>query len=63
VTAPAGTRTRTPAAALGLLRRHPGPALAAVATAVNTVPDVLRQVLVWDDRAARTPWASTSSVS
>jgi hypothetical protein len=37
--------------ALGLLRRHWRPAYlaAAVATAVNTVPDVARQVLVWDD--------------
>lgn len=38
-------------AAVALLRRRPGAAYAAaaVATAVNTVPDVLRQVLVWDD--------------
>ncbi|MGY1712023.1 hypothetical protein ACI8AC_21195 [Geodermatophilus sp. SYSU D00758] len=38
-------------AALQLLRRHAGPAyLAAVAaTLVNTVPDVLRQLLVHDD--------------
>ncbi|WNV73616.1 hypothetical protein [Geodermatophilus sp. DSM 44513] len=37
--------------ALGLLRRHAGPAyLAALAaTLVNTVPDVARQVLVLDD--------------
>jgi len=37
--------------ALALLVRHrrPAYAVAAVATAVNTVPDVLRQVLVWDD--------------
>lgn len=36
-------------AALRLLRRHPGAAYSAalLATAVNTVPDVLRQVLVW----------------
>jgi hypothetical protein len=41
------------AAALSLLRRRPGAAwaAAAVATAVNTVPDVLRQLLVWDDPA------------
>ncbi len=37
-------------AALVLLRRHAGPAYAAavVATLVNTVPDIARQVLVWD---------------
>jgi hypothetical protein len=37
--------------ALALLRRHGRPAYlaAATATAVNTVPDVLRQLLVWDD--------------
>jgi hypothetical protein len=36
---------------LRLLARHAGPAYAAAvgATLVNTVPDVLRQVLVWDD--------------
>ncbi|MCZ2820484.1 hypothetical protein O2V63_09100 [Modestobacter sp. VKM Ac-2977] len=41
----------TLAAALRLLRRHAPAAFLAsvVATAVNTVPDVLRQVLVWDD--------------
>jgi hypothetical protein len=38
-------------AALRLLGRRAGPAYfaAAAATLVNTVPDVLRQVLVWDD--------------
>jgi hypothetical protein len=38
-------------AALRLLSGRAGPAYAAaaVATLVNTVPDVLRQVLVWDD--------------
>jgi hypothetical protein len=43
---PAGTLST----ALRLLRRHPGVAFLAsgLATAVNTVPDVLRQVLVWD---------------
>ena len=37
--------------ALRLLGRHAGPAYAAaaVATLVNTVPDVARQALVWDD--------------
>jgi hypothetical protein len=37
--------------ALGLLVRHAPTAygVALLATAVNTVPDVLRQVLVWDD--------------
>jgi hypothetical protein len=37
--------------ALTVLRRHPGRAyLAAVAaTLINSVPDVVRQVLVWDD--------------
>ena len=37
--------------ALTLLRRHAGAAylVSLVATAVNLVPDVLRQVLVWDD--------------
>lgn len=36
--------------ALGLVRRHAGALYTAalVATLVNTVPDVLRQVLVWD---------------
>ncbi|WP_164701962.1 hypothetical protein [Modestobacter sp. KNN46-3] len=43
--------TGTLATALRLLRRHaPAAFLASVlATAVNTVPDVLRQGLVWDD--------------
>jgi hypothetical protein len=37
--------------ALGLLRRHAGAAYlaSALATLVNTVPDVVRKVLVWDD--------------
>ena len=37
--------------ALGLLRRHWRAAylVSLIATLVNTVPDVLRQVLVWDD--------------
>jgi hypothetical protein len=53
VTAP-GTTARPGTAvrgALRLLARHPGPAYAAaaVATLANTVLDVLRQVLVWDD--------------
>ena len=41
----------THATAARLLRRHAGPAFLAssLAAAVNTVPDVLRQVLVWDD--------------
>lgn len=45
--APAGTLR----AALGVLRRHARTAwlVALAATLVNTVPDVLRQVLVWDD--------------
>lgn len=39
------------AEAVGLLRRHPGPPYLAalVATLVNTVPDIGRQRLVWDD--------------
>ncbi|WP_147262053.1 hypothetical protein [Blastococcus sp. TF02A-26] len=43
--------TATVRRALGLLRRHARSAyLAAVAaTLVNTVPDVVRQLLVWDD--------------
>jgi hypothetical protein len=53
VTDPDGTPRPLPTAALALamLRRHWRPAyLASVAaTLVNTVPDVLRQVLVWDD--------------
>lgn len=42
---------QTVGAALRLLRRHWRAAYlaAAAATAVNTVPDVLRHVLVWDD--------------
>lgn len=38
-------------AALALLRRHAGAAYLAsgVATLANTVPDVVRKVLVWDD--------------
>ena len=38
-------------AAARLLRRHPAQAFGAATTAaaVNVVPDVLRQVLVWDD--------------
>jgi hypothetical protein len=37
--------------ALGLLRRHAGTVYlaSAAATLVNTVPDVVRQVLVWDE--------------
>ena len=52
--APGGTR-RTPVqvlrAALGVLRRHARTAylVALTAALVNAVPDVLRQVLVWDD--------------
>ena len=40
--------------ALRLLRRHAGVVYAASAavTVVNTVPDVVRQVLVWDDPSA-----------
>jgi len=39
------------AASVGLLRRHWATAylVSLAATLVNTVPDVLRQVLVWDD--------------
>ncbi|GHE10076.1 hypothetical protein [Klenkia taihuensis] len=50
--AAAGTGVRAVlAAALALLVRHRrrAYAAAAVATAANTVPDVLRQVLVWED--------------
>ncbi|KQS57811.1 hypothetical protein ASG36_14555 [Geodermatophilus sp. Leaf369] len=43
--------TGTLRSALALLRRHAGPAYLAalLATLVNTVPDVGRKVLVWDD--------------
>ena len=48
-----GARAVLPAA-LRLLRRRAGAAYAAaaLATAVNTVPDVLRQVLVWSSPSA-----------
>ena len=54
MTAPGGTRARPTGvlrATLGLLRRHARTAylVSLAAALVNAVPDVLRQVLVWDD--------------